>query len=251
MAYAKAGYDCSEAIQNVYAGAYDEFRTDPGFWMRYFNPSPGAAVLFNDDPEAESIAAWDSGGHYVGCISSPYQYLLAGTQPEGQADAQLFASAMLSAYNAVGPLDLPENNMLYCWLDQEYFTSLSQPYWDGWSLFIANYNFASLGTYPLYPCAYCTPDSPYPNCSTFAAASGLEVPSALWVPVWEVCGDLAHPPAWDAQECSTYDPACHVPSKLWQFGEQNGCSYSAAVDLDVGASGWNPASYSFRIVKKP
>ena len=97
---------------------------NPGFWIRYFTPSP-AADLFNDDALAESRGAWDSGGPAVGCISAPDQSRLSGSAAEGQADAQAFAAAMLAAYHAVGPLLLPPNGQLYCWLDQEYSTSLS------------------------------------------------------------------------------------------------------------------------------
>jgi hypothetical protein len=244
-----AGYDSAAAIQDVAQSAFDEFGADPAFWLRYFNPSP-AADLFEDDPVSECEAAWGTGCHAIGCISSPYQYLLAGTEADGLADAQAFAAAMLSAYYAVVPLDLPTNNQLYCWLDQEYDTGLSLPYLDGWALYIANYNFAGLGTYPLYPAIYCTPSSPFANCSTFAAASGLAVPAAVWTPVFEICNGLTDPPGWDAEECIQYSSST-VPTKLWQYAEQGVCGFSAAVDLDVGAPGFDTPDYCFRLVANP
>ena len=118
------GYDTAGRIQNTYASAHREFGAAPAFWIRYFSPSP-AADLFNDDAVAESRGAWDSGGPYVGCVSAPRQSRLSGSAAEGQADAQAFAAAMLAAYHAVRPLQLPSNGHLYCWLDQEYSTSLS------------------------------------------------------------------------------------------------------------------------------
>ncbi len=243
-----SGYDCAATIQDVYVSAHNEEGRDPAFWLRYFTPSP-AADIFSSDPVSECIAAWDSGGRAVGCISSPFQSRLAGSSAEGLADAQSFAASMLSAWNAVGPLKLPSNNHLYCWLDQEYSTLLSLDYLDGWAVYIANYNFANLKTYPLYACVYCTPSAPSPNCSTFAAARGLAVPTAVWTPVPEVCNGLANPPAWDAEECSSYSKS-KVPTKLWQYREEGVCGLSAAVDLDVGAPGFNTPSFCFAVVAK-
>ena len=70
---------------------------------------------------------------------------------------------------------MPSNGQLYCWLDQEYSTSLSSDYWNAWAHYIAEYDFAGLGTYPLYPCLYCDPYSPYPNCSTIAKVHRVDV----------------------------------------------------------------------------
>jgi hypothetical protein len=238
------GYDTAGAIQDIYPSAHDEFGASPNFWIRYFNPSP-AAYLFNDDAVAESRGAWDSGAPFVGCISAPTQSRLSGSAAEGQADAQAFAAALLAAYHGVGPLVLPSNGQLYCWLDQEYSTSLSPGYWTAWANYIAEYNFAGLGTYPLYPCLYCDPYSPYPNCSTIAKSRGVDVPAAIWSSEGEPCGSMARPPRWNADLCAT------VPTRLWQFGEQGACSYTAGVDLDVGAPGFNIARYCFRVKSRP
>lgn len=245
-----AGYDNAAPIQEVYVAAHDEFGVDPNFWMRYFTPSP-AADVFSADAVTESVACWDSGARAIGCISAPTQSRLSGSSAEGLADAQSFAASMLSAYYAVVPILVPSNNQLWCWLDQEYGTSLSLSYLDGWANYIANYNFAGLGTYPLYPCVYCTPSAPSPNCSTFARATGLNVPAAVWAPVPEYCDGLAGPPGtFEAEECSAYSSS-RVPTRLWQYAEQGVCGWSAAVDLDVGAPGYNNADYCFRLDAKP
>jgi hypothetical protein len=194
---------------------------------------------------AESQGAWDSGGPYVGCISAPRQSRLSGSAAEGQADAQAFAAAMLTAYHAVGPLQLPSGGRLYCWLDQEYSTSLSSNYWNAWANYIAEYNFASLGIYPLYPCLYCNPNAPYPSCSTIAKARGVNAPSAIWSSEPEPCGGPPGPSRWDPQECGS------APTKLWQYGEQDACSYSANVDLDLGAPGFAVAHYCFYVKSRP
>lgn len=242
-----AGYDTAGEIQSTYQGAHDEFGADPVYWIRYFSPSP-AADLFSSDPAAECEGAWASGGHYVGCVSAPTQSRLSGSAAEGLADAQSYAASMLSAWDAVGPLKLPANNQLWCFLDQEYSTALSQSYWNAWANYIANYNFASLGTYPLYPALYCTPSSPFPNCSTIGAARGVNVPASVWSAVPEPCGTIGHPPSYDAEECSTYSDS-RVPSHLWQFGEQGVCGLSANVDMDLADLSY--ADFCFRITSDP
>jgi hypothetical protein len=239
-----AGYDTAGEIQNTYASAHSEFGADPSFWVRYFNPSP-AADLFENDPVSECQGAWASGGNYVGCISAPTQSRLSGSAAEAQADAQSYAAALLSAYQAVGPLLLPSSKQLWCFLDQEYSTSLSSAYWNAWANYIADYNFDGLGTYPLYPCLYCDPGSPYPNCSTIAGSSGVDVPAAIWSSEPEPCGNLTNPPGWDADSCSA------APTLLWQYGEQGACGYSANVDLDYAAPGHTMSSYCFDVSSNP
>ena len=242
-----AGFDTAGRIQNTYVSARNEFGRAPYFWIRYFSPSP-AADIFADDAVSESLGAWDSGGPFVGCVSSPYQSRLSGSFAEGQADAQTYAASLLAAWNVVLQLKLPANNQLWCFLDQEYSTGLSLSYWDGWANYIANYNFANLRTYPLYPGLYCAPFSPYPNCTTIAAARGLNVPASVWSSEPEPCGTLMHRPNFDAEQCSSVSRS-RAPSHLWQFGEQGGCGYSANVDLDLGNV--NVPSYCFRVVARP
>jgi hypothetical protein len=201
--------------------------------------------LFNDGTLEECLGAWESGGAFVGCISAPVQSRLSGSAAEGQADAQAFAAALLSAYHAVHPLELPANNRLYCWLDQEYSTSLSPAYWNAWAHYLAEQDFDGLGTYPLYPCLYCDPYSPYPNCTTIAKSKGVNVPSAIWSSEPDPCGSLTKPPHWKADVCA------RVPTQVWQFGEQGSCNFSANVDLNTDAPGFETANYCFRLTSKP
>jgi hypothetical protein len=238
------GYDTAGRIQDTYESAHSEFGAKPAFWIRYFHPSP-AADLFTDEAVDESRGAWDSGAGFVGVISAPYQSRLSGSAAEGHADAQAFAAALLAAYRSVRPLEVPTNNQLYCWLDQEYSTSLSPAYWNAWASYLAEYNFAGLGTYPLYPTLYCDPYSPYPNCTTIAKSKGTDIPAAVWSSEPEPCGTVSRPPKWHADVCGT------VPTRLWQFGEQGACNYSANVDLDVGAPGFNMASHCFYLRARP
>jgi hypothetical protein len=242
-----AGYDTAGPIHETYVSARDEFGRDPAFWIRYFSPSP-AADIFADDAVAESAGAWASGGPYVGCVSAPYQSRLSGSAAEGLADAQTYCASMLAAWNSVAQLKLPASNQLWCYLDQEYSTPLSQSYWNAWAHYIAEYNFANLRTYPLYPALYCDPLSPFPNCSVLAAATGVNIPASVWASEPEPCGGLASPPAFDADECSAVSRS-KVPSHLWQYGEQVGCGYSANVDLDVGNV--LTSAYCFRVVSDP
>jgi hypothetical protein len=238
------GYDTAGRIQNTYKSAHSEFGASPRFWIRYFHPSP-AADLFNDGAVGESRGAWDSGGAFVGCISAPVQSRLSGSAAEGHADAQAFAAALLSAYHAVHPLELPDNNQLYCWLDQEYSTSLSSAYWNAWANYLAENNFSGLGTYPLYPALYCDPYSPFPNCTTIAKAKGVNIPVAIWSSEPEPCGSLTRPPRWKADKCGT------VPTKVWQFGEQGACNFTANVDLNTDAPGFTTADYCFKLRARP
>lgn len=242
-----AGYDTAGPIHDTYVSARDEFGRDPAFWIRYFSPSP-AADIFADAAVAESAGAWASGGPFVGCVSAPYQSRLSGSAAEGLADAQTYAASMLAAWNAVAQLKLPASNQLWCYLDQEYSTSLSQSYWDGWANYIANYNFAHLRTYPLYPALYCAPFSPYPNCTTIAAATGLNIPASVWSSEPEPCGTLKNRPNFDPDECSSVSRS-KVGSHLWQFGEQDACGFFANVDLDVGNV--NTPDYCFRVIADP
>jgi hypothetical protein len=242
-----AGYDTAGRIHQTYQSAQREFGRPPYFWIRYFSPSP-AADIFADDAVAESGGAWASGGPYVGCVSSPPQYRLSGSAAEGLADAQTYCASLLAAWNSVAQLKLPASNQLWCYIDQEYSTGLSRSYWNAWAGYIANYNFARLHTYPLYPALYCAPFSPYPNCSTIAAARGLAIPASVWSSEPEPCAGLKNVPFYDPDECSSASRS-RVGSHLWQFGEQGGCGYSANVDLDVGNV--NTPSYCFRVVANP
>ena len=238
-----SGYDTAGEIQKVYSSAHSEFGEDPSFWLRYFAPSPYADVV-ESDPASECVGAWKSGAPRIGAIMAPVQTNLAGSSSQGLADAETFCAALYSTYTSVGPLQLPANGKLYCWLDQEYSTTLSVGYWNGWAGYVAGYAFAKVRKHPLYACLYCDPYSPYPNCSTIGR-SGAATCHAVWSSEPEPCGSLAHPPAWHPDYCAS------TPTKVWQYGEQGACGHSANVDLDVGASGFNTPDYCFYLSSEP
>ncbi|HEV3382653.1 MAG TPA: hypothetical protein VG142_16940 [Trebonia sp.] len=238
-----AGYDTAGEIQRTYISARAEFRADPNFWLRYFTPSPYADVV-ESDPARECAGAWDSGGPRIGPVMAPDQSRLSGSPAEGLADAETFCAAIYSTYTSVGPLQTPANGMLFCWLDEEYSATLSVGYWNGWADYVAGYEFGNVGEHPLYACLYCAPYSPYPNCSTIGG-SGAATCHAVWSSEPASCGTLTDPPLWHADSCTA------APTLVWQFGEQDTCGYSANVDLDVGAPGFNTAGYCFYLSSKP
>jgi hypothetical protein len=71
------------------------------------------------------------------------------------------------------------------------------------------------------------------------------VPSAIWSSEPEPCGGPPGPSHWNPQECTK------VSTKLWQYGEQDACSYSSNVDLDLGGPGFSVAHYCFYVQSRP
>jgi hypothetical protein len=240
-----AGYDTAGEIQNVYEAAHSEFGADPNFWLRYLQ-SPAADGI-GSDPVTECEACWASGTTHVGVIHEPTQSDLASNSVSlGQSTAQAFASAVYNnLYLQVGPLQLPTNGQLYCWLGQEATTSLTNGYWNGWAETIDAYVFANTGTAPMYPCLYCDPPVTEPNCSIIDNPDNIAC-FAVWSSEPEPCkASIASPPGWDADSCAS------VPTKLWQYAEQMACGLSANVDLDEGAPGFNNADYCFYLAADP
>ncbi len=244
-----AGFDTAGTIQEVESAAMSEF-SKTAFWLRYFSPCPYTAVNSSStNANDECAAAYESGAPYLGPITSPTQSRLSGTEADGTADANTFTNALYTVYVDVGPLVLPTNNELWCWLDQEYSTSLSVDYWNGWSNGVASYNFADTGTYPLLPSLYCDPCAPYPNCSTLLDAT---YPCyGIWSSEPEPCGDTENPPTWDGDTCSGCGVDNGVNTNMWQYGEQTVCGYSADVDLDLGHPSLVVADYCFYISSNP
>ncbi len=238
------GMDTSQPVQNVWPTPGD--LGSPGYWLRYFSPSPDAFVL-EDDAVAECRAIWSSGGHYLAPISAPTQSRL-GDQTHGvaygNADAQAFVSAMVAAYYDVGPLLLPSNNKLYCWLDQEYGTILCSEYWNAWAGYIVLTDFDSSGVAPMYACLYCSPlnNSHDHNCSIIDSVHNFGA-AGVWTPEPQRCGNtLENPPAWAPATCSS------TPTILWQFALQ-GCGAGRQVDLDL--SSLNYHDYCFDLSGSP
>jgi hypothetical protein len=246
-----AGFDTGATVNQVWQGAKAKYGT-PLFWIRYFSPTTGESRIdassANANSECEAIWSCNSSSPNLGPISYPVQSTLNGSQSTGQADAQLFANAMLAVYHDVGPLEMPNTNILISWLDLEASYPLSVPYWNGWSEYITVYNgFGSDYPYPLYTGLYCNPDAEAPNCSTIAdSADGCY---AVWASAPPACGySMSHTPAWDAESC----PA--AKTFLWQFGPEGTCyvnSASDAVDLDVGAPGTGYGTYCFYLAANP
>lgn len=241
------GYDTADTIQSIYSAADSAYGT-PNYWLRYFSPCTYTPVnASSSNANSECSGAWNSGGKYVSPITFPTQSRLSSnSSAEGQADAQTLASALISVYQWVIPLDLPSNGELYCWLDQETNTTLSSGYWSGWSSYINGYNWEGYGTYPLYACLYCNPcqGSSHPNCSTVSSVGGCY---AIWASEWQVCGhSLRSLPSWDAQTCSGCGSS--GPSTVvWQFADVSVCSLTVNVDMDDGAI----SAYSFYVSANP
>ena len=241
-----AGFDTASFVQDVQSQAVRTYGR-PLFWIRYFPPS--ANTTLDRDAVTECQAIWDSGARALGPISAPTQSRLAGSAAEGQADAHTFASALLSTYFAVGPLFLPANNMLLCWLDMESGTSLSVDYWNGWSGTIDGFQFpAGSGNLPLYPALYCNPHADPSPCTTLANSTA-NYSFAVWSSEPEPCTkSITNPPTWNAESCP------QSPTNLWQYAEAGiaGClPAQPSVDLDVGAPGVYYPDYCFQLTGRP
>jgi hypothetical protein len=236
------GYDTASRVQEVWPAASKYGH--PQYWVRYFAPSPGDYLL-EDAAVSECQAIWDSGGHYLSPISAPAQYNLSSTHSAtGLADAQAFVSAMITAYHKVRPLLLPDNGILCCWLDQEYSTSLSLHYWNGWAGYINGYDFGGHGQV-LHAGLYCSPDSPYPNCSTIGSASAHYC-FGIWTPEDQACGHtLRNPPPYAPMTCGSLASTRVI---LWQFHEDieyPGCHLT--VNVDCNWSNLNFARHCFNV----
>jgi hypothetical protein len=242
---AEGGYDTASLIGTVYSAADSKYGA-PKYWIRYFSPSPNTPVDASDsNANSECRADWDSTAKHLSPITSPSQSRLNGTSAQGLADAQTFASALLSVYFAVVPLLQPDNRVLRCWLDQEASTVMSTAYWSGWSGYINAYMWDA-GEYPLYACLYCNPcGGAGHNCTTIASAHGC---FAVWSsePETPYCGySLKNLPAWHANSCTC---AAGAPTTLlWQFAEKGVCSLTVNVDMDEGTL----TPYSFYLNARP
>jgi hypothetical protein len=243
-----AGYDTASTIQSVGPGALSEFGANPLFWIRYFSPSPAADCVNSSAAGAvdECVGLWDynDDSPCLGVISEPSQSHLSGSSAQGQADAQQYIASLLYVYDNVGPLQYPTNDTLWCWLGQEASTTLSSGYWTGWATYVNDYGG------PMHAALYCDPEAPPPNCSVIDNYNGT---SSACYAVWSsepeytsyCAGGLTSSPAWAAESCSD------VGTRLWQYAEQGVCGYSADVDLDEGAPGYNYKSWCFYLSSQP
>jgi hypothetical protein len=174
-----AGYDTAGTVQGVWGSAVQGKFGNPAFWIRYFSPSNYRPVNYSSaNANAECHVVWTSGAKHLGCVTTPSR--LDGTYAAGQAAAGTFGSAMHQVWLWVVPLNLPTNDVLYCWLDQEPGYNLSTSFWNGWAERLDAWNFNSAGIYPYYPCLYCDPCNSTLNCSTLRNASYAAF--AIWTP---------------------------------------------------------------------
>ena len=246
-----AGYDTASLVTSAWPNAEAYGFGTPLFWLRYFSPcyyTPVNTSSSNANAECREIWISNSSSPMLGPITTPTQSRLSGSSAEGQADAQTLASALVTVYQDVAPLLLPSNGELYCWLDQEEATSLSVAYWDGWAGYLDPYDFDGMGTYPLYPCLYCNPDAPPPNCSTIGAATYYC--TAVWSSEPLRCSNYVKSPpsTWAAENCSAYTT---TPTDVWQFNDGSGICNDSLVDQDSGAPGFYTPSYCFYLEAEP
>jgi hypothetical protein len=242
------GYDTACYITDSFQSEVVKKYGAPNYWLRYFTPTPGIDKI-DADPIPECQAIWDSGGPHLGPITGPTQTNLNGDKATGQADAEAFVDALTDVYLDVGPLQLPGNGILWCWLDQEPGFPLSSGYWDGWASTIRGTNFDGLGTY-LYPCLYCTPHAD-DSCTVVDNASGSATCYGVWSPepnAPQTCGtDLNNPPSGSPTSCAA------ITSVLWQFliavTPQHYCDLAYMVDMDV--SFLNFANQCFYLNARP
>ena len=238
-----AGFDTASTVQNQVPAAINVWGK-PAFWVRYFNPCSFTSI--SSDGVSECRAIWDgnSSSPHLGAVSTPSQSRLNGTSAEGQADAQTFISSLITTYTSVGPLQLPTNMTLFCWLDQEASTSLSLGYWNGWASYINGYSYA--GGHPFHAALYCNPFAAPPNCSTIDNSS-----AAACYAVWsseplECSNSLSNPPGWAAEACAS--PMTY----LWQYWDEDICaSTSANVNLDLGHPNTSYSDYCFYLSSRP
>lgn len=241
------GFDTADTVQDaVSSGALTEHGT-PGFWLRYFHPCPNESLA--QDPVTECRAIWDSGASHLSPICDPpsSNESMTGSagQEQGKDDAQTFVGELVSTYNAVGPLLLPTNQYLLCWLDLESGKTLSSDYWNGWAGYVNAYYWPGAGytNYPLSACLYCNPGNGN-GCKVIDNLNNQGC-QYVWASEHETCccPKLSSPPSWDAEKCS------NVPTGLWQWAEQQVCGYYSKVDLDLGSI--NTVAYCFYLSGRP
>jgi len=245
-----AGFDTASYVYDVRVAAVNAFGT-PNFWLRYFSPCQTTAFNANwTNATSESRAIWDSGGPKLGAITVPTQSRLSGTTAMGQADAQTLGNSLHNTWLNIGPLQLPTNGQLWCWLDQEPGTGLSLAYWNGWSGTIDGYNWGGSGQLPLYPCMYTDPCNAQPNCS-IVGRSDANWCYSIWSYHPSRCSyNNRNPPPWAANTCSGCAPSYpRTPTNLWQYAYPS-CGYSPNVDQDLGG-GITYGNYCFYLSSRP
>jgi hypothetical protein len=231
-----AGYDCAGTVQQIWTSTLKNTFGNPAFWVRYFSPCVYTAVNSSSaNANAECHVVWTSGAKHLGCVTTPHR--VDGTYADGDAAAATFGSAIHQVWLWVSPLNLPNNHVLYCWLDQEpgYNGNLSVGFWNGWAHRLDYWNFNNSGIYPYWPALYCNPCDASLNCSSIRQADWPCY--AVWSPHPQAaCGKTCqNPPSWAASTCAGCGGGGSTPTKLWQFYTDPKCTKGLHVDLDLGA----------------
>jgi hypothetical protein len=250
---ASYGFDTDNFIYNVAASARSKFGTG-SFYVRYFNPSPGATHLITSSSGvAETRSGWDNGAIYLVPNSEPAQSRLNGSNAMGVADANAFCAAIFSIYVNVGPLLLPSTNRVDVYLSLESATNLSNAYWTGWASVIDAYELG--GGAPLYPGMYCNPGSPAKNCSTAIGYYCWSVWSSEPEPC-AACGPFGSV-GWNAENCFNVGSGAINTTLAWQMVEQNVCTSTCGrgsypnVDADMTNPSYSEATHMFYLASRP
>jgi len=244
------GYDTTYQLTTTLTSDAKNTYGAPAFWIRYFSPSPYTPINSSQTNAInESRAAWSSGGHYMGAVTSPGNP--SASQAQGHADAQATANALYNYWLDVFPVELPSNNHLYVWNDLEPSASLGLGYWNGWASYIEDYVWPGLGTLPLYPCLYCNPCDSGANCSTIRQ-SGATHCWSIWSYEPQRCSNtVANQPAWAATTCAGCAGYSGTPTELWQFRiKSTSCPASVHVDQNRGGA-ITYSDYCFDITSNP
>lgn len=230
------GFDTANYIYNVASAAAARFGTGT-FYLRYLNPSPAADLMTSSSGVSEFRSGWDNGVRYFAPNTEPTQSRLNGTQAMGTADGQAFCAALLSVYDAVGPLFIGSSSRVDCYLSLEYSTNMSTAYWTGWATYVGEYAISGYGA-PLYPAMYCAPNSPALNCSQTGGYFCYSVWSSTPEPC-AACGTFGSV-SWQAYNCYN-SPGSIASTLVWQMAEQGVCQSCRGISYpNVDADMTNP-----------
>lgn len=150
------GFDSYDPIDTAYSKSSTTAHGRGNFYSRYVTPSASGAHITASHMQAEWNAAADNGNARFMPVTEPPNGV-NGSSSTGASDAASFCSALTTIYKGSSIYMPPSgSNEIWCFLAVDYFATLSGAYWDGWSNYIASYNFCGLGAV-LYPCVYGDP----------------------------------------------------------------------------------------------
>lgn len=236
------GFDTASVITPTLAdNAVAQFGT-PRFFARYFTPSPSAGTTIDStatNSNNEVRHMFNHGADRLVPISAPSQSRLTATgstgSANGTADARTFMNAVVNFYFNVVPMAFSSSNSLYCYLDVEQSTNLSQAYWNAWATYVNGYQLTGSGA-PFYASIYGAPT--FGNICNIIA-NGASTCFGVWSSGPEFCSNcVPFGPSWNAYTCSGRS------TMIWQYQEKGNCenintcnpthNFVANVDLDEG-----------------